>query len=155
MTSQPKDSGHKVLGDKVSLETLRICLPDSCPNIGTYLEEKGLSKIVRETVPLENTACRPEGWILVDLAVEREGIPLVQGCFSSVSSSLDDLSLVIIDEDSSDPETQKWLRFFWVHSNYLRQNAVAKESGRASARVLEWYQMRLDKLSMVLMQNRA
>lgn len=135
---------------------MRICFPDSCPNIGTYLEGKGLSsKIVRETVPLENTACRPEGWTLVDLAVEREGIPLVQSCFSSVSASFDDLSLVIIDEDSTDPETQKWLRFSWVYSRYLRQNAVAKQSGRVSTRVLEWYQIRLNKLSVVLMQNRT
>lgn len=89
------------------------------------------------------------------MAVEREGIPLVQDCFSSVSSSFDDLNLVIIDEDSTDPETQIRLRLIWVYSRYLRQNAVAKESGRASARVLKWYQMHLDKLSMMLMQNRA
>jgi hypothetical protein len=134
---------------------LRICFPDSCPDIEAYLEEKGLSKIVLAAVLLENTACRPERWTLVDLAVMREGIPLVEHYFASVSSPLDDLSLVIIDKDSSDPERQRWLRSVWVYSRYLRQNAVAKQSGRASTRVLDWYQMRLNEMSTVLMQNRT
>lgn len=105
-------------------------------------------------MPLENTASRPERWTLVDLAVVRQGIPLVQRCFACVSLPLDDLSLVIIDEDSTDHERQNWLRAFWVYSKYLRKNAQALQSKNTSKLVLAWYEMRLNEMSRVMMQNR-
>lgn len=114
--------------------------------------EKGLSRDVLAAVPPEKTTSRPANWTLVDLAVVRQGVPLVERRLSCVSSRLDDLSMVVLDEDSTDPDRRKWLLFCQVHSNYL--NSWVKQTGIAQKFVLEWYDMRLNDISMTMMQSR-
>lgn len=120
--------------------------------------EKGLGDAVLEAVSLEDnhspdhmaSASRPKNSILVDLAVVEQDIPRVQRYFSCVESPVNDLSLVIIANDSTDPERQRWLRYLWVYSKYL--NAQAKRSGNASRLGLEWYKLRLEEISSAIMQ---
>lgn len=126
------------------------------------ITEKELENAVLAAVPLEDShtaghiasANRPKNSILADLAVVTTEISRVQHQFSCILLPLNDLSPVIIDEDSTDPETQRRLRYYWVHSKYLQQRVQANQSGNAPNLLLEWYDMRMEELSMAMMDDR-
>ncbi|OKP10489.1 hypothetical protein PENSUB_4094 [Penicillium subrubescens] len=121
------------------------------------LEKQGLDDAVLAAVQLDDNHADHNVSILVDLAVIKTELSRVQRHFCYVSSSMNDLGLVFIAESSNDPESQRWRRYFWVHSRYLQQHAEAKSSRNASERmtlVLGWYQKRLEMMTMVMMQNR-
>jgi hypothetical protein len=121
-------------------------IPDTHPNI----KDKGLDNAIHAAVRLEEIDSRPDRRTLVDLAVVREELPRVEGCLCCITSPLNDLSMVVIADDSADPETRKLLRSVWVYTKYLK--AQVEQSGTASSSALEWYTMRIDEINTTMVQ---
>lgn len=135
-------------------QTLRVLIPDTQSTIDEYIKAKGLGNAVLAVVQLEDTGSRPDRQTLVDLAVVREELPRVECCLCCITSPLNNLSMVVISDesitdDSANVEMLKWL---WVGAKYLK--AQAEYSGIASSHVLEWYAIRINEINAAMMQIR-
>lgn len=131
-------------------------IPHTHPNIDEYFRAKGLDNAIHETVQLEETASRPDGRTLVDLAVVRKELLLAERRLCCITSPLDDLSVVFMGDsttdDLADPETRKWLTCVSVYNKYL--SAQIKQRETASPAVLEWYKLRFHEINTIMVQTR-
>lgn len=126
------------------------------------ITEKGLGNAVCTAVRLEDpptvahiaSATRPKNSILADLAAFTPEISRVQQQLCYISLPFNDLSPFIIDEDSTVAEEQRFSIYSWVYSKYLQQRVQVTQSGNAPNLALEWCDMRLEELSMLMMDNR-
>jgi hypothetical protein len=85
---------------------------------------------------------------LVDLAVVEQGIPRVLGHYRCLELPLNDLSLLVLAEDSNCPDMQTRLRYYSVYSKYLKQYAARRVANDMPDEVTNWYNSRLDDMNI-------
>lgn len=141
-------------------QTVRVWISRSCDDIMIDIRNRGLSEAVLEAVPLEDghstahenvLGDRPKNMLMVDLAVVEPAITHVLSHFASVSTPLEDVSLVMLAEDPNDPErndpASRIRRYFAIYSKYLQHQARAEQRGNTPNRVLNWYSQRVNEIS--------
>ena len=97
-------------------QTMRVWIPKSCFDLMADIRSKGVDDVVLEAISLEDDHLtaqhgngidgRPENTFLVDLAIVRQAISRVRDHYHITPLPLNDLSLVVLNKDSHDPETQ-------------------------------------------------
>lgn len=124
------------------------------------IKDKNLGSVVFEAVPLEDFLPasslhrlnnRPENTIPVDLAVVASGVSEVLRVYQPICSPLDDLSFIVLPENSGNQGEIDHFHHLHVYSRYLKQYArcSARNSLRSEVdiKILAWYERRLNEMS--------
>lgn len=136
-------------------------MPNTISDILGHIRTNGLVDVVLDAVPLEDHELtgggynipydRPPKSILVDLAVLEQGKSRVLRHYNPVSLELCDLSIVVVSEESDDPDTLSRRQHDQVYCKYLQQCAKRQlctfPDSRTRCSLLVWYETRLCELS--------